>query len=239
MSGNRCTYRDEDVLAWVLGDTQGTGGEALTLHLAECPGCRERAEEYAALDRSAGACREGAVIRWRAFDSPFGTMRIAASRTGLVELTWRADGDDAFVADLERRYRGAPVVCDCDQLAPAEDQLVEYFDARRTRFELPVDLGGSTSFQRAVLEAASGLGFGEVATYTDIARRIGRPKASRAVGNALGSNPVAIIVPCHRVVRADGSLGGYTGGLEYKEALLRIEGRQDLLSGGQQPRLEL
>lgn len=238
MTANRCAYRDEDVLAWVLGDAEGRRGEALTLHLAECPSCRTRAEEYCALDRSAAACREGAVIRWRGFESPFGKMRIAASREGLVELTWRASDDDAFVGELEERFRRAPVVCDGYELEPAEEQLNEYFDARRTRFDLPVDLAGLTDFQRAVLTAASGLGFGEVATYQDIARRIGRPGASRAVGNALGRNPVAIIIPCHRVVRSDGSLGGYTGGLEYKEALLEIEGRRDLL-GDDQPELGL
>lgn len=236
MTGN-CTYRDEDLLAWVLGDAEGSRGDDLTLHLAECPSCRERAEEYCALDRSAGACREGAVIRWRAFKSPFGTMRIAASRTGLVQLTWRSPDDGAFVGGLEDRFRKAPVVCDCGQLEPVEEQLHEYFEARRTRFELPVDFGGLTDFQRSVLTAAAGVGFGEVATYTDIARRIGRPRASRAVGNALGRNPVAIVIPCHRVVRSDGSLGGYTGGLRYKEALLDIEGRHDLL--GLEPEPEL
>lgn len=238
MTGKRCAYRDEDVLAWVFGDAEGHVGDDMTLHLAECPSCRGRAEEYCALDRSAGACREGIVIRWRAFESPFGRMRIAASRKGLVELTWRPLDDDAFVGELEGRFRKAPVVCDCDHLAPVEEQLHEYFDARRTRFDLPLDLGGLTEFQRAVLSAASGLGFGEVATYTEIARRIGRPRASRAVGNALGRNPVAIVIPCHRVVRSDGSLGGYTGGLEYKEALLDIEGRRDLI-GGREPALDL
>jgi len=229
MTGTRCTYRDEDVLAWVLGDAAGARGDELTLHLAECRPCRERAEDYCALDRSAGACREGAVIRWRAFETPFGRMRIAASRKGLVRLTWRPLDDDAFVGGLEERYRKAPVVCDCDYLAPVEEQLREYFDARRTRFDIPLDLDGVTDFQRHVLTATAGLGFGEVATYTDIARRIGRPRASRAVGNALGRNPLAIVIPCHRVVRSDGSLGGYTGGPEYKEALLALEGRRDLL----------
>lgn len=238
MTGNRCAYGDEDVLAWVLGDAGGSRGQDLALHLAECPSCRERAEEYCALDRSAGACREGAVIRWRAFETPFGRMRAAASRDGLIQLTWRPVDDEAFVGALEDRFRRAPVVCDRDQLEPVEEQLHEYFESRRTRFELPLDLAGLTDFQRSVLDAASDLGFGEVASYTEIARRIGRPRASRAVGNALGRNPIAIVIPCHRVLRSDGSLGGYTGGLEYKEALLDIEGRRDLLGDGQ-PRLAL
>lgn len=233
MTGGCTTYRDEDVLAFVLGDLPSSRGHALAEHLGACPACLERAADYRALDRSAGACREGPVIRWRGFESPFGTMRIAASRRGLVELSWQTPSDDAFIERLEKRFCEAPVVCDCDELESAEDQLLEYFDHRRRGFELPVDLAALTPFQQAVLGAASGLGFGEVATYTDIARRIGRPKASRAVGNALGANPVAIIVPCHRVVRSDGSLGGYTGGLRYKEVLLDIEGRRDLLPGVQ------
>ena len=231
MNEVRCaSYTDDDLLAWVLGDMSRSDDECrLAEHLSDCPACRERTAEYCRLERSATACRAGDVIRWRGFESPFGKMRIAASRRGLVELSWRTPNDGAFVERLEARYGTSPVVCDCDDLVPAERQLLEYFDRRRRFFDVPVDLSGLTEFQRSVLEAARGLGFGEVATYSDIASRIGRPNASRAVGNALGSNPVAIVVPCHRVVRADGSLGGYTGGLEYKEALLDIEGRSDLL----------
>lgn len=228
MTAIGCAYRDEDVLAWVLGDAGSRRGDELARHLADCPSCRDRALEYCDLERSAAACREGEVIRWRGFESPFGVMRIAASRKGLVELSWRAQKDAAFVATLEERFRRAPVVCDGEELAPAEEQLLEYFSSHRRRFELPVDLRGLTAFQRDVLTAAARLDFGQVATYADIARRIGRPRASRAVGNALGRNPVAIVVPCHRVVRSDGSLGGYTGGVEYKQALLTIEGREDL-----------
>ncbi|WP_419162195.1 methylated-DNA--[protein]-cysteine S-methyltransferase [Candidatus Palauibacter sp.] len=229
MTGSCATYCDEDVLAWTLGDSDGSAAQELAEHLATCPCCRGRATEYRALDRSAGACREGPVIRWRGFDSPFGPMHLAASRDGLVSLSWQAPSDDAFVAALEGRYGSAPVVCDCGELAAAEEQLREYFVRRRRRFDLAIDLGGLTDFQRAVLGAASRLGFGETTTYTEIARRVGRPRASRAVGNALGRNPIPVVVPCHRVLRADRSLGGYTGGLRYKKALLDIEGRADLL----------
>lgn len=228
MVAGQCAYRDEDVLAWVLGDVED-GSDELARHLGECPACLERAAEYRAIESTATACCDGLVIRWRGFETPFGTMRVASSPLGLVELSWRERDDSSFVAQLERRYVTAPVVCDCDHLRPVEDQLLEYFARRRHGFDIPVDLGGLTPFQQDVLRAATGLEFGEVATYTDIARRIGNPLASRAVGNALGRNPVAIVVPCHRVVRSDGTLGGYTGGLEYKEALLDIEGRGDLL----------
>lgn len=230
MSRGCCSaYRDEDVLGWVLGDVEGEDERALVEHLGDCPACRERAAEYRRIERSAGACRTGDVIRWRGFRSPFGPMRIAASRDGLVDLSWRDPSDEAFVGSLEHRFAKAPVVCDCDHLGSVERQLLEYFEGRRRTFDIPTDLRGLTGFQRAVLGAAARLGFGEVATYSEIASRIGRPGASRAVGNALGRNPVAIVVPCHRVVRTDGTLGGYTGGLEYKEALLGIEGRSDLV----------
>ena len=230
MTQSCATYREEDVLAWILRDSDAGAAQALAEHMALCPACRERAAEYRILQGSAGGFRNDPVIRWRRFDSPFGAMRVAASVAGLVALSWQDACDEAFVAGLERRYPSTPVVCDTDELDPAEEQLTEYFGRRRPLFDLRVDLAGLGDFQRAVLDAASGLDFGETVTYTEIARRIGRPKASRAVGNALGRNPVPIIVPCHRVVRTDRTLGGYTGGLRYKRTLLGIEGRTDLLS---------
>ena len=229
----RCTmYRDEDLLAWILGDSDAGAAQALAEHMAVCPACRERAAEYRFLHRSGSSLRADPVIRWRRFESPFGAMRVAASAAGLVALSWQDESDEAFVVDLERRYGSTPVVCDTDELDPVEEQLTEYFGRGRSRFDLPVDLTELGDFQRAVLAAASGLDFGETVTYTDIARRIGRPKASRAVGNALGRNPVPIVVPCHRVIRTNRTLGGYTGGLRYKRALLTIEGRDDLLPSG-------
>ncbi len=95
---------------------------------------------------------------------------------------------------------------------------------------MEVDLSTLTEFERSVLaELTEAIKFGQVLPYSELARRIGKPKAARAVGNAVGVNPVPIVVPCHRVVRLDGGLGGYGGGVEYKERLLRIEGRGDLL----------
>ncbi|MCG8468475.1 MAG: methylated-DNA--[protein]-cysteine S-methyltransferase [Gemmatimonadetes bacterium] len=238
MKNGRCEeYDDEDVLAWVLGDVDEAEEQGLTAHLASCSSCLERAAEYRALEHSADACRTGPVIRWRGFKTPFGTVRIAASRDGLIDLSWQMPSDDEFIARLERRHSETPVVCDCDELEPAEEQLCEYFDRERRSFDLPIDLSALTPFQQEVLDATARLGFGEVATYAEIAERVGRPAASRAVGNALGQNPVAIIVPCHRVVRTDGTLGGYTGGLRYKKVLLDIEGRRDLLPTAEQPPL--
>lgn len=239
MTGRRTHWGEEDLIAWILGDLDADAAQALAEDLAACPDLRERAAEYRLLHRGAKGLGEGPVIRWRRFDSPFGAMRVAASGAGLVALSWQDKSDDAFVAGLERRYSSTPVVRDADRLAPAEEQLMEYFGRRRPRFDLLVDLTALGDFQRAVLAAASGLDFGEAVTYTEIARRIGRPKASRAVGNALGRNPIPIIVPCHRVIRTDGTLGGYTGGLRYKRTLLDIEGRTDLLGPHAQTEIPL
>ena len=236
MTRGCATYREEDVLAWILGDSDAGVTQALAEHMAACSACRDRAEDYLILHRSAEELRTAAVIRWRRFDSPFGAMRVAASAAGLVALSWQDESDEAFVAGLERQHRSTPVVCDTAELDPAEAQLTDYFGRRRPDFDLPVDLTQVGDFQRAVLDAASGLGFGETATYAEIAGRIGRPKAARAVGSALGRNPIPIVVPCHRVIRTDRTLGGYTGGLRYKRHLLRIEGRDDLLPATRSPR---
>ena len=105
-----------------------------------------------------------------------------------------------------------------------ESEIREYCRGdRRDLRDIPVDLSGCTSFERRVYEATRAIPFGKVATYGQIAKVIGRPRAQRAVGNALGKNPIGIVIPCHRVVGFD-SLGGYTGGLEHKKKLLRLEG---------------
>src|SRR5262249_4968613 len=130
-----------------------------------------------------------------------------------------------FFAGVRRAAGAAPVRSAAHAGAPAR-QLGEYLAGRRLAFDLPVDLSAATDFQRLVLLAACQIPRGQVLTYSDLARQIGRPKAARAVGQALGSNPVPIVVPCHRVLAADGSLRGYSGGggIVTKERLLRLEG---------------
>src|SRR5439155_15741518 len=107
-------------------------------------------------------------------------------------------------------------------VAEAAIQLEQYFAGERTEFDLDVEVDG-TPFERRVWDAVRAIPYGETATYADIARRIGRPSAFRAVGRANGRNPVAVIVPCHRVIGSDGSLTGYAGGIEMKRALLDLE----------------
>jgi len=103
-------------------------------------------------------------------------------------------------------------------------ELDEYFAGRRKQFELPIDWSLTRGFARRVLEATALIPFGSVSSYKQVAAEAGSPRGSRAAGNALGSNPLPIVVPCHRVLHADGGLGGYTGGLERKLVLLRVEG---------------
>jgi methylated-DNA-[protein]-cysteine S-methyltransferase len=131
------------------------------------------------------------------------------------------EGDDNR---LTRLGFGAPVAPqgDAGSVASAAIQLEEYFAGERTEFDLDVELAG-TDFERRVWEEVRAIPYGSTATYAEIARRVGRPSASRAVGRANGRNPIAVIVPCHRVVGSDGSLTGYAGGIEMKRALLGLE----------------
>ncbi len=156
-------------------------------------------------------------------DAPFGKVFLAKTERGLCRVSFRRKEDD-LVDDLEKREllpeKGA------GQLDRERCQFDEYFEGKRRHFELPVDIRWGTPFQRKVLEAANEIPFGHCECYTDVAERIGHPKAQRAVGNALGQNPVAIVIPCHRVVAAGGRLGGYTGGLDIKRTLMSIEGIQ-------------
>ena len=110
------------------------------------------------------------------------------------------------------------------RLDPVRRELDEYFEGRRHEFDLPVDWSVLRGFTRGVLRATAKIGFGETGTYASVATAAGSPRAARAAGNSLGSNPMPIVVPCHRVLRTGGGIGGYTGGLERKQFLLRLEG---------------
>jgi len=143
--------------------------------------------------------------------------RVIDSPVGILKLTT----EDGFLTELSFGG-GCTEPGDCAVLDAAEVQLAEYFSGKRRSFDLPLNLKG-TPFQRAVWDALTRIPYGETASYGDIAREIGNPKACRAVGMANHRNPVSIIVPCHRVIGGDGSLTGYGGGLEIKRALLALE----------------
>jgi methylated-DNA-[protein]-cysteine S-methyltransferase len=155
-------------------------------------------------------------------DTPVGILGLAAGERGLRRVSY-ARGEDEFLERLLAEHGDVPVLRS-DALDGVRRALERYFAGRRLDFDLKVDLSGMPEFHRRVLVQTARIPAGHVLTYTEVARRAGSPRASRAAGNALHNNPVAIVVPCHRVLRADGSLGGYGGGLPIKEWLLEHEG---------------
>ena len=156
--------------------------------------------------------------------SPIGELLVAVTPRGLIRLAYNA-GEEADTVLNELARRVSPRVVE----APAALDLVrreldEYFSGDRKGFDIPIDWRLHEGFGRRVLRATARIPFGKVLTYGDVAAKAGSPRGSRAAGNALGSNRVPIVVPCHRVVRSGGKIGGYTGGIERKEYLLELEG---------------
>lgn len=220
-----CDRTEEEVLAFVAGDLAETELLAMAVHLGECAACRDQAAQFTALHRTLGSCTDEDVVRWDVFETPFGPTYAAVTGTGLARVSWREPKPNVFASGLQACYTDRPVVHDRRGVAEAGRQIGEYFAGRRTRFDLPVDLTPVSEFDRRVLTVVREIPPGRVLTYADVARRIGSPTAARAVGNAVGRNPVPIVVPCHRVIRSDGTLGGYSGGgVGYKRRLLALEG---------------
>jgi methylated-DNA-[protein]-cysteine S-methyltransferase len=181
-------------------------------------------------DAAAAAARFAATapadVSYALVDSPVGTLVAASTPHGLACLSYEdhAGGVDMILdrlaAKLSPRILEAPA-----RLDDVRRELDEYFEHRRTTFDLPIDWSLVSPFGRRVLRATATIPFGEVSTYAKVAAEAGNPKASRAAGNALGSNPMPIVVPCHRVLHTGGKgIGNYTGGVRRKEALLRLEG---------------
>lgn len=148
--------------------------------------------------------------------SPVGTLKLIASDTGLAAILWERDGPDRVKLGAMVRDDTHPI------LVETERQLGEYFAGRRTAFDLPLDFRG-TDFQKSVWQALLTIPYGETRSYGAIARQVGRPSASRAVGAANGRNPISIVAPCHRVIGSNGTLTGFAGGLAAKERLLGLE----------------
>lgn len=168
---------------------------------------------------------EGLVdVAYTSVDSPLGSLTVAATPRGLVRVAY--DGfrpRDEVLEDLAKRI--SPRVLEApSRLDAVRRELEEYFDGRRREFDVPLDWSLTKGFFRAVLQQTARIGFGQVSTYAGVAKGAGSPRAVRAAGNALGSNPMPVVVPCHRVLHSGGGLGGYTGGVERKEFLLQLEG---------------
>lgn len=162
------------------------------------------------------------LISYRTVETPVGPLLLAATPAGLVRVGYGHLGHDAVLARLAAsvspRVEHAPAALD-----PVARQLDEYFAGRRTVFDLPLDLRLARGFRRAVLDHLPAIPYGRTETYAQVAAASGSPMAVRAVGTACAANPVPVVVPCHRVVRSDGSAGGYVGGEDAKRTLLAIE----------------
>jgi methylated-DNA-[protein]-cysteine S-methyltransferase len=170
------------------------------------------------------ALRDGLLdVGYGYVDSPLGRLTVAATPRGLLRVAYPAgDPDDVLeelAAKVSPRLLFAPAFID-----DVRRELDEYFDGRRERFDLPLDWTLTRGFVRRVLRATSRIDYGDLRTYRDVATSAGSPRAVRAAGNALNANPMPVVVPCHRVVRTGGALGGYGGGIERKEFLLSLEG---------------
>jgi methylated-DNA-[protein]-cysteine S-methyltransferase len=170
------------------------------------------------------AAEELLDVAYATVDSPLGPLVVAATPRWLVRVAYTGFDDDAAVIEELARKLSPRVLEAPARLDLVRRELDEYFEGRRTGFDVPIDWELTAGFTSAVLRATAQIEFGRTSTYADVARRAGSPRAVRAAGNALGANPMPVVVPCHRVLRTGGALGGYTGGLERKEFLLRLEG---------------
>jgi methylated-DNA-[protein]-cysteine S-methyltransferase len=169
-------------------------------------------------------------VAYATLDSPAGRLLLAATPRGLVRLAYldaeREEDEvlEQLAARVSPRILAAP-----RRLDDARSELDQYFEGERRQFDLTLDWQLTHGFGRRVLQATARIPFGSVSTYKLVAAQAGSPRGSRAAGNALGANPIPIIVPCHRVLHTAGGLGGYTGGLERKRLLLEIEQGQQTL----------
>src|SRR5271165_56377 len=188
---------------------------------------RERSVREAGEAARRVAARMGAEgladVSYATAESPFGPLLVAASKRGLVRVAFPEEDVDSV---LERLARGVSprIVQAPAPLDPVRRELDEYFSGRRREFELDLDWALVGRFGRRVLKVTSEIPYGGVQSYGEVAADAGSPRGSRAAGNALGSNPIPIVIPCHRVLRSGGALGGYGGGVERKRWLLELEG---------------
>ena len=167
-------------------------------------------------------------VAYATLDSPVGRLLLATTPRGLIRIAYVDHADeDAVLAHLATQV-SPRVLAAPRRLDEPRRELDEYFAGRRRQFELPLDWRLVRGFARRVLEATANIPYGATATYKQVAGVAGNPRASRAAGNALGSNPIPIVVPCHRILHSHGGLGGYTGGLDKKRRLLAVEGYSGL-----------
>jgi methylated-DNA-[protein]-cysteine S-methyltransferase len=168
-------------------------------------------------------------VAYTTVDSPVGHLLLAATTRGLARVAFEAEDHDRVLDSLASRL-GARVLRSPRRLGAVARELDEYFAGARSGFDLPLDFTLSHGFRQLVQRYLPSIGYGETRSYAEVARSVGRPGAVRAVGTACATNPLPVVVPCHRVLRSDGGLGGYLGGLDMKRGLLALEGGQASLS---------
>lgn len=161
-------------------------------------------------------------IGYRTLDTPLGSLLLAATPVGLVRVAYAAEDHDAVLNALAEKV-SPRILRAPDRLDGAARELDEYFTGSRTQFDLPLDLRLADGFRRQVIEHLREIGYGHRESYAAVAAAIGHPRAVRAVGSACARNPLPLVIPCHRVVRTDGSIGQYVGGADAKQTLLTLE----------------
>ena len=216
----------DELIASLLGDVKGS--PSLERWASTAEGRRDLSEFQEVLDsldslyRQVSLPEERPPVYYTGMEGPIGDLWMAVTDKGLMRLSFAQD-ETSFITEIHERTR-AEVLPSSEKLGRIVAELKEYFSGTRSRFDFDIDLSLVTPFQRRVLQAAVNIPMGQVITYGELAGRIGQPQASRAVGQALGRNPVPVVIPCHRIVGGGGGIGGYTGGLHIKRKLLELEG---------------
>jgi methylated-DNA-[protein]-cysteine S-methyltransferase len=194
----------------------------------DLPSLLTGADDAATLDRlrarlaASADDRELLDVAYRTLDSPLGSLLLAATEQGLVRVAFASEGHDHVLQELADRVSPRVLLAPA-RLDLAARELDEYFGHDRADFDVPLDLRLATGFRREVLEQLRGVGYGTTTSYAGLAARTHSPRAVRAVGTACATNPLPLVVPCHRVIRSDGSMGNYRGGIAAKRTLLALE----------------
>ena len=175
--------------------------------------------------RLAGAAEQAGIldVAYRSIDTPVGPLLLAATGQGLVRVAYASEDHDRVLTQLASRVSPRVLLAPA-RLDHAAREIDEYFAGHRTRFDLPLDMRLASGFRREVLTQLPSIGYGHTASYAAMAAAAGRPRAFRAAGTACATNPLPVVVPCHRVIKSDGSLGRYAGGEAAKRTLLTLEG---------------
>lgn len=245
---SKCLEIEADLLAAATGEAEPAAARRVQNHIGPCAGCRREFEQYRAIEGLVGelrgivppagdialACQKlesrladlrGRLVTYCVFPSPLGRILIACSQQGVSLVEYLGSGAGLKASRLSR-IAGVEAEEDGAEIEALYRELLDYLDGRRTRLEWPLDLRLARSdFHRDVLQATSKIPYGAVVSYAGVAREVGKPDAVRAVAQALRWNPLPIVVPCHRVIGASGSLTGYAGNrIDLKQRLLLTEG---------------